>query len=83
MSAVESAPSHNPEAEDEDRFADLRGELASLLNRWSMENGCNTPDHILAEYLLRCLGAFDTAVNERANWYGRHDEPGQAMAGTA
>jgi len=50
-------------------------ELRALINRQSMENGCNTPDFILAEYLDRCLMAFDLAVNAREKWYGRGPKP--------
>lgn len=49
-------------------------ELRALLNKYSKENGSNTPDHILADYLLQCLNALDTAVQLREKWYGR-DEP--------
>jgi hypothetical protein len=50
----------------------FRGELESVINRHSQENGCNTPDFILANYLINCLLAFDTAVNARERWYGRN-----------
>jgi len=54
----------------------FRKELESLINRHSKENGSNTPDFILAEYLESCLAAFDTAVQNRSKWYGHHDSPG-------
>jgi len=44
--------------------------LRALINRHSKENGSNTPDFILAEYLTSCLEAFETATNERQGWYG-------------
>jgi len=50
----------------------FRDELISLLNRHSMENGSDTPDFVLAAYLHRALEAFDIAVGERENWYGRN-----------
>lgn len=53
-----------------DERTPLREELAALINRHSLENGSNTPDFILAEYLLGCLGAFDKAARERTHWYG-------------
>lgn len=56
---------------------DLRNELSQLLNKHCAENGSNTPDFILAQYLHRCLAAFDEAVQARSRWYGRHDAPGQ------
>jgi hypothetical protein len=43
----------------------FREELISLINRYSMENGSNTPDIVLADYLIACLEAFDEAVTER------------------
>lgn len=48
----------------------LKEELTELLNRHSAERGCNTPDYILAEYVLRCLEAFDGATKARDKWYG-------------
>lgn len=48
----------------------MRAELAELLNRYSQENASNTPDFILAEYLLDCLNAFDRAIRRREEWYG-------------
>jgi predicted RNA-binding Zn-ribbon protein involved in translation (DUF1610 family) len=49
----------------------LRREIQDALNRYSAENGCNTPDFILAEFLTGCLAVFDSAVNQRERWYGR------------
>ena len=48
--------------------ATLRQEIAAAINRHSAENGSNTPDFILAEYLTDCLAAFDKAVNARGNF---------------
>jgi len=50
---------------------DLEKELAATLNRHSAENASNTPDFILAQYLLGCLAAWNTAVQQRETWYGR------------
>jgi hypothetical protein len=57
-------------------MATLRHNIEHALNIDSAENGSNTPDFILAEYLTACLAAFDHAVNQRAVWYGRMDAPG-------
>jgi hypothetical protein len=59
----------------------LRDEIARLLNRHSAENGSNTPDFLLAEFLTSSLEAFDTAVREREAWYGRN--PSQGPGDTA
>lgn len=46
--------------------------LEALLNSESLENGSNTPDFVLAQYLMSCLAAYNQAVNEREAWYGRN-----------
>ena len=46
-----------------------------LLNRASRENASNTPDFILAQYLMGCLESFETAVQQRETWYGRAARP--------
>lgn len=53
---------------------DLPGELAALLNRYCAENVSGTPDFILAEYLLDCIKAFNSAVVKRADWRGDSTE---------
>lgn len=51
--------------------SEFRIELEQLLNRHSMENGCDSPDFILAKFLVSALDNFNAAVNEREEWYGR------------
>ena len=53
----------------------FREDLEHAINRLSMENGSDTPDFILAEYLADCLSAFDKAVSHRERWYGRTKRP--------
>lgn len=48
---------------------EFRKELESLINKHSKENGSNTPDFILAEYLCECLNAFDKAVTAKDEWF--------------
>lgn len=50
-------------------MADLAEELAALLNRFSQENGSNTPDFLLSEYLLSCLATWNTITVKRDNWF--------------
>lgn len=54
----------------------LEADLSSLLNRYSRENNSNTPDFILASYILKCLDAYEVAVNHRDRWYGIEPRPG-------
>lgn len=49
----------------------LLGKIQQAINCHSAENGSDTPDFILAEYLKDCLAVFDKAVNAREKWYGR------------
>jgi hypothetical protein len=55
----------------------LEGDLAALLNSYSLENESNTPDFVLADYLIRCLDAYNVALTSRAQWYDRMDVPGR------
>ena len=54
---------------------DLEDALASALNRFCAENSSNTPDWILAQFLLGCLAAWNTGVQQRETWYGRDARP--------
>ena len=53
----------------------FRKDLEQLINGYSMENNSHTPDFLLAQYLERCLDAFDEATRARDRWYGVHLEP--------
>ena len=47
----------------------FRKEIEEIINIHSKENGSDTPDFILAEYLEDCLKAYDKAVSNRTDWY--------------
>ena len=47
----------------------FKSDLEILINKYSHENKSNTPDFILCEYILNCLGAWERAVNRRDKWY--------------
>lgn len=57
---------------------DLRVRIEHELNRASAENASNTPDFILADFLMGCLAAFDQATKARDNWYGMRPRPGKS-----
>lgn len=48
---------------------DLFHSLSATLNSNSAENGSNTPDFILAKYVITLLSALDKAINSRSEWY--------------
>ena len=49
----------------------FKEELERLINRKCMENESNTPDFILAEYMVSCLYAFEVATTAREKYYHR------------
>jgi hypothetical protein len=67
-----------PQGRESKEFVD---QLSDLLNRHSKENASNTPDFILAQYLVACLEAWNTATQQRETWYGRDARPSEMPAG--
>lgn len=49
----------------------FRRDLETLINRYSRENGSDTPDFILADFLSASLAAWDAGLQAREKWYGR------------
>lgn len=49
-------------------------ELASLINKYSLESLSNTPDFILAFYVKDCLIAFNNAQARRKEWFSVREE---------
>lgn len=46
--------------------------LDKLINKWSVENLNNTPDFIVAQYMLDALNIFTNAITSRDRWYNFH-----------
>jgi len=69
-------PVKDPVGRRKDRVEALRG----AINAYSLENGSDTPDWILAELLISVLESFDRAVRAREKWYGRDKGPGLSAA---
>jgi hypothetical protein len=61
--------------------SDFELEMASLVNRYSVENASDTPDYILARYIAQCLDAYGEAVRARdchmGNPMGRQRNTGE------
>lgn len=47
---------------------ELQQELASFINRNSLENGCDMPDFAIAAYLAQCYQALCIAAESHVNW---------------
>lgn len=52
----------------------FKKELKELINHYSKENESNTPDFILAQYIMACLIAFNTAIQQRETWFGKETD---------
>ena len=44
--------------------------LERLINKYSKENGSDTPDYLLSVYLMGCLNNFNNVVKQRDEWHG-------------
>ncbi len=49
---------------------ELETKLRNLINSENREADSDTPDFILAEYMMACLDAFELASNKREVFYG-------------
>lgn len=49
----------------------LVSEVATVVNRNSIENASDTPDFILAEYLVVCLEGYEAALKRRKVWFDK------------
>ena len=56
---------------EEDTTMTFKEELEILINKHSMENDSNTPDFILADYLMECLQNFNKTSRTRENGMGK------------
>lgn len=50
----------------------LLEEIEELINTHSRDQVSNTPDFILAEYLMECLKTFEMITQKRERWFGLH-----------
>ncbi len=57
----------------DEKYEALRKEIKSILNKYSQENRSNTPDFMLADFMLGCLNVYENTISAREKWYGRPD----------
>lgn len=53
---------------DENKTRAFQSDLTALLNRYSKDAECDTPDFILAAHLTDCLEIFKSSVRARDHW---------------
>lgn len=66
----------NSIATSEPRLLDA---IRATINIHSRENVSNTPDFVLASFLMNCLAAYEAATHERDKWYRMSPIPGQGV----
>jgi hypothetical protein len=69
-----SAESGQPFTTSSMRYETFMLEVRDVINRNSLEQGSNTPDYIIAQYLRDCLMAWDYASQTRAIWQSTSEE---------
>jgi hypothetical protein len=60
-------------------ISEFQKKLEVLINQHSLENGSNTPDFILSEYLTGCIDVWNKSVMRRSDWYGNPDRIGASL----
>jgi hypothetical protein len=66
MNVVSIGGKKPPEVAEENSF---RKDLEKLINTHSKDNCTNTPDFLLANFLISCMDAFDLTVRKRDDWF--------------
>ena len=51
-------------------MTDFKKELIHLLNKYSKESDSDTPDYMLAQYIINCLAALTQVTRVRDKWHG-------------
>lgn len=54
--------------EDLNKEANFTEELVYLINRYSIDNDLNTPDFIIAQYMVDCIKSLERATRTRDEW---------------
>lgn len=48
---------------------DLTQELREVMNRQNIDGKLDTPDYILAKYLVTCLANLQVTLHDRDKWW--------------
>lgn len=59
-----------PYVDNTEKLEAFERDLTALINRYSLENGSNTPDFLLARHMIAALIQYDSTVNARCSWWG-------------
>ena len=50
----------------------IREEFRDIINKYNLEGHSDTPDFILADYLIQSLDNFNNTTIRRQEWYKDH-----------
>ena len=48
----------------------FRKDLTALINKYGLENACDTPDYILADFLINVYDTYCLHITRRDEWFG-------------
>jgi hypothetical protein len=55
--------------QNKDNRTDFEKELEVLINKHNVEKDSNTPDFLIATYLMGCLQNWNISVKNREEWF--------------
>lgn len=47
----------------------FKKDLETLINKYNIESGSDTPDFVLTEYIVNCINSFNSIIRNRDKWY--------------
>jgi hypothetical protein len=59
----------NKKGEKKMERTEFERELEGLIHKYSLQSKPDTPDFMLAEYLINCLNNFNVITRKRQRWY--------------
>ena len=61
--------------EERQDYQEIVRDIAQVVNKYSLEQESQTPDYILAEYMLKSLSALNRLMRDRDYWYFGTEDP--------
>ena len=55
--------------EERQDYQEIVRDIARVVNKYSLEQESQTPDYILAEYMLKSLSDLNRLMRDRDYWY--------------
>ena len=63
-----------PNADGRRRLA-FKKDLSGLINAFGLDNDANTPDYILADYLMDCFNVYRATKEANDRWHSSEPQP--------